>query len=116
MAKSKRTRATKTWSTAKGQRKKVAAGKEIQRGATRSNSKQATVIALLGRPQGATVSAIMKTTGWQQHSVRGFLAGVVRKKLGLTLESEKSDGGRHYHIVASKESKSSSEDADRHAA
>jgi hypothetical protein len=110
MAKSKRTHATKTRSTAKVQRKKVAAGKELQRGTTRSNSKQATVIAPLGRPQGATVSAIMKATGWQQHSVRGFLAGVVRRKLGLMLESEKSDGERHYHIVASKVSKPSSEE------
>jgi len=42
----------------------------------------------------------MKATGWQQHSVRGFLAGVVRKKPGLKLESEKTETGRVYHIVA----------------
>jgi uncharacterized protein DUF3489 len=41
----------------------------------------------------------METTGWQSHSVRGFIAGVVRKKLGLTLASEKSDGGRVYWIA-----------------
>jgi hypothetical protein len=103
-------------SVGNAQRKKVAAESEIQRGTTRSNSNQATVIALLSHPQGTTVSMIMKTTDWQQHSVRGFLAGEVRKRLGLTLESEKSDGERHYRIVARKSLGSGAEDADRYAA
>jgi hypothetical protein len=66
----------------------------------RANSKQANVIAMLSRRQGATIAAIMKVTGWQQHSVRGFLAAVVRKKLRLTLGSDKVGDERVYRIVS----------------
>ena len=54
---------------------------------------------MLGRAEGATIAAIMRATHWQQHSVRGFFAGVVRKKLDLDLRSEKVDGNRVYRIV-----------------
>ena len=57
-------------------------------------SKQARVVEMLHSPTGTTVAAVMKATGWQQHSVRGFFAGVVRKRLGLDLRSEKIDGER----------------------
>ncbi|WP_197387960.1 DUF3489 domain-containing protein [Ralstonia pseudosolanacearum] len=67
---------------------------------TRENSKQAQVIAMLRHPEGATISEICKATGWQAHTVRGMFAGALKKKLGLTITSEKtSDGERVYRIA-----------------
>ena len=70
----------------------------------RANSKQARVLALLCGPSGATIATVTRSTGWQPHTVRAFLAAVVRKKLGLRLESEKTDGERVYRIVAGRAS------------
>ena len=62
------------------------------------NTKHARLIALLQSAAGATIARMMAATDWQQHSVRGFLAGIVRKKLGLKLVSEQTDKGRVYRI------------------
>src|ERR1700727_1717789 len=61
-------------------------------------TKHARVIAMLRRPAGVTITAIMAATDWQQHSVRGYLAGIVRKKLGLNLVSDQTEQGRVYRI------------------
>src|SRR5258707_4687699 len=64
----------------------------------RPDTKHNRIVAMLGAPAGATIAAMMTATDWQQHSVRGFLAGVVRRKLGLSLTSEQTDKGRVYRI------------------
>jgi hypothetical protein len=61
-------------------------------------TKQATVIDALCRPEGATIAEIMEMTGWQEHSVRGFISGAVKKKLGLTVERITEDGRISYRI------------------
>ena len=65
----------------------------------RRESKKSLIIAMLRAPAGATIKAMARAAKWQPHSVRGFLAGVVRKKLGLTLVAADGKNGRAYRIM-----------------
>lgn len=67
---------------------------------TRENSKQAQVIALLKRPEGATITQICEATGWQPHTVRGAFAGSLKKKLGLTIVSVKDENAERVYRIA----------------
>ena len=68
---------------------------------TRKGTKQATLIAMLRAPEGATIAEIMAATGWQSHTVRGAMSGALKKKLGLEVTSEKvDDRGRVYKLPA----------------
>ena len=85
--------------TAKGGKAKARPKKETkparvkEAGTPREGSKKAKILALLGRKEGATLAQLMKATGWQAHSVRGFLSGALGKKMRLKIESTKSDAG-----------------------
>ena len=107
MSKSAKKRAVAPSATAVAVAKpaQLAAGK-AKRPNSEPASKQARVIAMLKSPSGATINAMMKATSWQQHSVRGFLAGVVRKRLKLKLGSKKVDGERIYRITGGEKAKS----------
>ena len=86
-------------------KKKVAAVVPVGREGT----KQAIILSMLAK--GTTVAKIMEATGWQAHTVRGFLAAVVRKKLGLNLESEKTEGERAYRVIVNPEASTEPEAA-----
>jgi len=79
------------------------------------DTKQDKIVALLRRPEGANLDVLVKEAGWQKHSVRGFLAGTVRKKLKLPLLSEKIDGVRNYRIGTTKAAKNKKTSAARKA-
>ena len=82
--------------------KKAATGRDTAKGPVkqRTGTKQALVVEMLRRPEGATVDQIMDATGWQRHTVRGAFAGAIKKKLGLAIASEKVEGGARVYRVA----------------
>ncbi|MFZ5657186.1 MAG: DUF3489 domain-containing protein [Pseudomonadota bacterium] len=82
------------------ERSEVSRGEAERVRSTRQNSKQAQVIGMLRRPEGATVRQIVEATGWQPHTVRGTMAGALKKKLGLTIVSEKVPGGERVYRLA----------------
>jgi len=92
----------------------VRPGKGYQSKVLNHSSKQSRVVALLRSKNGTTIDAMMKTTGWQQHSVRGFLAGVVRKRLKLKLSSRIVDNNRVYYVAGDSGTKSSNSQAKKH--
>jgi hypothetical protein len=106
MSKIKSAKRPETNPSAKRRAKQPQAARPTITHPVRTGSKKAAVIALLSQPKGTTISSIMKATGWQQHSVHGFFSSVVRRKLGLALESEKpNDGDRVYHIAVARPNK-----------
>jgi hypothetical protein len=99
---------TATVKTPKAARKAKAAPKdgaaasdcEAPKPRTRENSKQAQVVAMLKRPEGATIAQICEATGWQSHTVRGTFAGAFKKKLGLTITSDKAEDSERVYRIA----------------
>ena len=84
--------------------KKARAGKQAKGGAeaptARDGSKTAQILALIQRPEGATLAAIMEAAGWQAHRVRGFISGTLGKKMGLKVESAKREDGQRVYTLA----------------
>jgi hypothetical protein len=89
---------TEATSPKPAQTKKPARTKKPAEPKAPPDTKQAKVIDALCRPEGATIAEIMEMTGWQEHSVRGFISGAAKKKLGLTVERITEDGRISYRI------------------
>ena len=84
-----------------GRGKKAPKRRPKAKAATRGQgSKSAHVIALLEKSKGASLAELMKATGWQAHSVRGFLSGTLRKKMGLKIESTKRGGVERVYSIS----------------
>jgi hypothetical protein len=93
---------TKAGRTAIGAKRKQAPKKQAKKAEReRANTKQAKVIAMLKRPAGATVEQIVKATDWQPHTVRGFFAGALKKRLGIEVTSEATEEGKRVYGIAS---------------
>jgi hypothetical protein len=91
--------ASKGRKTAKASKNGAKSAGTKETSAPRADSKGAKILALIRRPKGATLAELAKLTGWQNHSIRGYLSGTVGKKMGLTVESAKrEDGERVYSI------------------
>jgi Protein of unknown function (DUF3489) len=112
MSQSKTRKKAKLPRAQRGAKKPLRAGK-IRARLSRSGTKQETALALLRQPTGATIAAMTKATGWQPHSVRGFLAGVVRKRLKLKLGSTKVDGVRAHRIASGEAGKPKPREAEQ---
>ena len=80
--------------------KKAAKGQKKAAPASRESSKTAQIIALLQKPNGATLADLMKATGWQAHSVRGFISGTLGKKMGLKVDSTKREDGQRVYSIS----------------
>ena len=110
-AKSARPASTKSAKVAPVRKRSSASARSLDRPVRhRAGSKQARVIEMLMKPEGTTIDDIMKATDWQQHSVRGFFAGIIRKKLKLTLTSEAAEAGRIYKVTGNAASTGSKPD------
>ncbi len=98
---SRKKRSPKGAKTAKSRKPDKAAKKAARQDGTRQQSKGGMILEMIGRKDGASLEELMAATGWQAHSVRGFLSGTVKKRLKLKLHSTKSkDGERRYRIEA----------------
>ncbi len=103
MTKTQKTEATDKTAQAAQARGRKAAPQAAAPAAEKKPSKIDQVVGLLRAPDGATIAELMAATGWQAHSVRGALAGTVKKRLGYALTSEMTERGRVYRITANAE-------------
>jgi hypothetical protein len=92
--------APKGQKNAKGAKKAAKPAPTKEATSPRADSKGAKILALIRRPKGATLAELAKLTGWQNHSIRGYLSGTVGKKMGLTVESAKRDDGERVYSIS----------------